>query len=509
MPPALTPAQIEAVRRKAQVHAARLSLIDFVRFVFPGYQAGWFHFELCAKLEAFSRAVAERRSPRLIVSVPPRHGKSLIVSQLWPIWHMAQHARTEFVCASFAVELSSDHSRAAREYARGPEVLDVFPHIAPKEDDEERRGRRPATTDRLDKWALPNGSQFYAVGVGGPLTGKGATILSIDDPIKGWEEAESPTQRRKMHAWYQSVARTRLAPGAGIVIVQTRWHEDDLAGFVLKREVDPSQLEPGESWHPWEVVNYPALAEQREKYRRPGDALHPDRYTRGEMLALRRDLGERIFGALYQGRPSPAGGSVFKREWFGQVYETDPRRLAETCDEVLISYDCAAKKGDANDYTARLVLGRKGALWYVLDARADRMDVVELVQDFRRTCAAWPMAKRKFVEDASNGTALLQTVRGEVPGVIAVSPSAHGGKPTRAATSALVAEAGQLFLPSERWVPHIGVFVEQHVSFPAAAHDDFVDALSQALLESSSANRPLTPEDRIARARAMRAAFGG
>jgi predicted phage terminase large subunit-like protein len=510
--PTLTPAQQERLRRQAAVQAARMSLIDFVRLVFPGYEAGWFHFELCRRLEAFSAAVAAGKSPRLAVSVPPQHGKSTIISQIWPVWHMARYPRTKFVCASYAAELATDHSRVARDLARSPEAQEVFPalEIAEAGPDIPRRGRRPDPTDRLDKWAIGNKSTYYAVGVGGSLTGKGATVLVIDDPFKDWKEAQGAAARRDVHMWYQSTALTRLAPGGGVLIVQTRWHEDDLVGFVQSRVTDPSKLEPGEDYQPWEVINYPAIAERREKYRRVGDVLHEARYDLGELLARKRALGERIFAALYQGRPTPEGGGMFKREWFGNVFDTDPKRLASTLDEVFISYDCAAKKGADNDYTAPVVMGRKGALWYILAVRVDRMSFPELVADFRRMCAEWPEAKKKLVEDASAGTSLIQEVHGSIPGVIAVRPSEHGGKATRANATAVAAEAGQLFLPSERHVPAVGRLVEEHVTFPAAAHDDIVDAVSQVLNYAAKPNTDgPTAEERKRRDLAWIRAFGG
>src|SRR3990167_3851221 len=343
--------------RAAARETARRRLIDFVAIAHRDYQAGWVHRDLCERLERFSSAAAAGLSPRLVVAMPPRHGKTRLVSQIWPIWHLARHPGHEFVAASYGQELADDNSRTAREVARSDRVLGVFPGLLPQ-----RPGRRPSAyrsgdVDRVNHWRVGGGGSYQAVGVGGPLTGRGAHIIGIDDPLKDRAEADSPARRRLVCGWYRSTAYTRLAPGGGVIITATRWHENDLTGQVL--------AEMAEDGDAWEVVSYPAIAEEDEPHRRIGEALHPERYPIDNLLAIQRAIGSREWAALYQQRPAPVAGGLFRREWFGRTYSFEPRTAP--FDEQAISVDATFKGTDTADFVCMQVWGRRGAQFYLLD----------------------------------------------------------------------------------------------------------------------------------------------
>ena len=456
--------------RAAARETARRRLIDFVAIAHRDYQAGWVHRDLCERLERFSSAAAAGLSPRLVVAMPPRHGKTRLVSQIWPIWHLARHPGHEFVAASYGQELADDNSRTAREVARSDRVLDVFPGLLPQ-----RPGRRPSAyrsgdVDRVNHWRVGGGGSYQAVGVGGPLTGRGAHIIGIDDPLKDRAEADSPARRRLVCGWYRSTAYTRLAPGGGVIITATRWHENDLTGQVL--------AEMAEGGDAWEVVSYPAIAEEDEPHRRIGEALHPERYPIDNLLAIQRAIGSREWAALYQQRPAPVAGGLFRREWFGRTYGFDPRTAP--FDEQAFSVDATFKGTDTADFVCMQVWGRRGAQFYLLDQVHARMSYPETRASLRALCAKWPLAGLKLIEAKANGQALIDDLATEIPGIVAYDPRVS--KEARAQVAAVAFEAGNVFLPSPGHAPWIGDYVEEHAVFPAGAHDDQVDATSQMLI---------------------------
>ena len=439
---------------------ARRHLLPFIRRGFPDYQAGWFHRELAATMEWFSREIALGNSPRLIVTVPPRHGKSEIVSRRWPIWHLGNHPDHELVVASYGQSLANDMSRDARGVRA--DCLDLFPALAAD----------PDRKDGVEKWEIAGGRGSYkAVGVGGPLTGSGAHALIIDDPVKDRAEADSAVYRERVWQWYQTVASTRLAPGAGVLVMMTRWHEDDLVGRLLAEE-----KKGGDAWR---KVDFPAIAEENEQHRGVGEALHPERYPIDVLESRRRVLGARNFAALFQQRPTPAAGGTFRRGWF-QTYDGDPRNLV--LDDPLITCDLTFKRSDGSDYVVFGCWGRRDARIYLRDLLRARMDYVETKAGLRAFVAKWAhLHPRVLVELKANGDALVADLQGVVPNLIGWVPDSHGSKETRASVAAARAEAGQLWIPAA--APWTEEYVEEHVAFPAGKHDDQVDVTSMAVLE--------------------------
>jgi hypothetical protein len=275
--------------------AARRHLLPFVQQTHPDYIAGWVHREICARLEAFSQAVARQEAPRLLLSLPPRHGKSVIASERYPVWHLGHYPDHEIVVAGYALKPARDRVREARKVVTSEASRRVFPELSMSSDIRSK-------TD----WRTTAGGGCYATGCTGSLTGSGATVLVIDDPHKDWAESYSALKRDAVWDWYCSTAYTRLAPGGGVLGIWTRWHEDDLAGRLLDRAGDEG----------WEVINYPAIAVEDERHRSAGDALHEARWPL-ERLAKRKSLlTTRMWEALFLGQPSSPGGSVWQRHWW-------------------------------------------------------------------------------------------------------------------------------------------------------------------------------------------------
>jgi predicted phage terminase large subunit-like protein len=457
----------EAARRQDRPD----SLIRFVQYTSPEtYIASRVHFDLCALLQRFSRAVAEQRSPRLVIAMPPRHGKTWIVSQRWPVWHVAKNPDHEIACASYGQELADDNSREARNVARGL-ALDIYPHLAPD--------KQQSDVDRVGNWSIAR-ARYKAVGVGGPLTGRGAHVLIVDDPIKDMGTAESAAERRALWSWYTSTAYTRLAPGGGIVIMATRWHHEDLTGMVLRH--------PEERWR---VVSYPAVAEQDERWRRAGEALFPERFPLDKLARIEHGVGERVWAALYQQRPTPLEGGMIKRDWFRERYNAEPEDMAANCQEVWVTSD-AAKKGTAgSDYNAIQVWGRRGEKRYLLDRIYQRMNSLAYFDAMDGMISKWAAHVRRtsggcLVEDTANGTNYLDARQPAYLGVHLVrfhpntdTPGADKSKAARARYYERAAESGAIVLPSPDVAPWVGDYIENICAFPLGAHDDDMDAGSQ------------------------------
>jgi predicted phage terminase large subunit-like protein len=461
---------IAAERERRRRARARDSLLDFVQVTSPDtYTPGWLHVEITRRLEKFSADVAAGRSPRLMICCPPRHGKTHIVSQRFPVWHMARYPGSEIVCASYGSELAEDNSRAARRIAADPATLEVFPALRPTAKRKGPRHGRHDEIDRVGHWRVPNGSSYFATGVGGALTGLGASVLVLDDVIKGRAEAESQTIRDSIWHWYADVARTRLAPGGGILSMGTRWHQLDPLGRLLAAEA-----EGGEKW---ELVIYPAIAEQDEPHRRAGEPLHPERYPLAELEQLRKTLGSRSFASLYQQRPAPAGGSTFKDAWFQRRYNFDAQRAP--FDEIAIDVDATFKGGSGTDFVVFQAWGRRGwTEYYLLDQVRRRMTYVECKSALRAFVRKWHRCREIAIEEKANGAALISDLGGEIPGLVPVNPTAS--KEARAEISATAFEAGNVLLPAS--APWVDEYIDEHLGFPNAAHDDQVDATSQRMI---------------------------
>jgi len=450
--------QIDACQQRA-----RLELIRFAQEMIPGFAPAP-HLRLIAeKLEAVERGEIKR----LIISCPPRHGKSWLVSRAFAAWWFGRHPRHYIIGCSHTQELATDFGREVRNDMQDPIFQGIFPGVKVRKD-----------SGAAARFHVTGGGVYIGAGVNGPITGKGAHLLLIDDPIKNQEEADSPTYRAKMKAWFRSTAYTRLMPHGAIVIVQTRWHEDDLAGWVQ------DELK-GQNW---EVLNLPAICDDLDDpmHRELGDALWPvpaagsEHCFPAEVLAETKEaVGAQVWNALYQGRPSPAEGGQFKRAWMEQCYALEPEEQAKSCTFLVCSWDLNVKDLAKSDYAVGQVWGCRLAQRFLLDQVRARMGFVSALAAVKALRAKWPQANAILIEDAANGPAVIDSIRNEIPGVIAINP--RGSKPARAASVTPLWQAGNVWLPHAKYAPWLSDFVEEHAAFPAGKNDDQVDAETQAL----------------------------
>ena len=424
--------------------------------------------------------VAEGRCKRLIWSMPPQEGKSQRVSRTFPGWLLARNPDLRIAIASYELGTARRWGRAIRNDIQSN--TNIF-------------GLRVRNdTAAAQEWQIQDhAGGVYSVGIGGALTGRPVDVLIIDDPIKGRAEAESPVFRERAWDFWTDTARTRFGPSTAVIVVLTRWHQDDLAGRLLKAD---------EPYGEWTYVNVPAECESVDDPlgREIGEFLISARgRTREDWLATKRDVGARTWTSLYQGRPSPAEGGLFKRDawrWYQSPKadrHSDGSYHIPNATEVIQSWDMTFKDSKNSDFVV-------GQVWAKIDGEAYLMDQVRARMDFPATCHAvenltkkWPQAHAKLIEDKANGPAVLALLRSRVPGMIPITPKES--KYARASSSAPFVEAGNVWLPSAELCPWIGEFLEECAGFPNAVHDDQVDTMTQALNRllagSNSADRAM------------------
>lgn len=473
--PEPTPEINEAQRELAQRELTRKYLIASVMRFNKEYLAGWVHKDICARLERFMRDVEEGKSPRLMLQMPPRHGKSTLVSIEFPAWVLGHHPDWEIITCSYAETLALDFSRAVRERLRDKEYKVVFPRTVIDPLNQNAKG-----------WKTSRKGGFLPAGVEGPITGKGAHILIIDDPVKNAMEAESETTRENAVRWYSTTAYSRLAPGGGVLIVQTRWHLDDLSG-----RLEHDMLEgKGDKF---EIVRYPARATEDERWRNKGDPLHPERYNLNQLKMIERAVGPMTWAALYQQNPVPAEGAAFSHDMIQYYRKADvPEVLTK-----VAAWDLAIGQKEANDRTVGMTWGMDivGQFW-IVDCRVghfDAMDIVSEICDSYEKHKPYTVGIEKDKVSQAVGP-YLDTEIGDrgLYGlhVTELSPAREGNKLHRCRSLQGLMRRGKVFLPHPDEAPWVYEFVSELMQFPYGRNDDFVDAAAWLGLMASEVPAP-------------------
>tara|TARA_E500000081_G_scaffold4948_1_gene5515 strand:+ start:1730 stop:3367 length:1638 start_codon:yes stop_codon:yes gene_type:complete len=453
-----------SVEEKARAELAlrfltRKRLLPFVERFNPEYNAGWVHKDICKRLEKFSKDVAQKKSPRLMLFMPPRHGKSTLASIAFPAWHLGRNPEHEFISCSYSGSLAMGFSRKVRSLLRDPGYKTAF------------STRLDPESQSAEAWLTTSGGGFVAAGVGGGITGKGAHVLVIDDPVKNREDAESQNNRDSNWDWYTSTAYTRLAPGGGVLVILTRWHDDDLAGRLLKAGADGGD--------DWEVVRYPAIAEEDESFRDTGEALHPERYDVPSLERIQKAVGPRDWSALYQQNPVADDGDYFNRGMIN-YYEED-----EVDQEQLRYYqawDLAIGQRDRNDYSVGMCIGvdehDRLHIMDVVRGRYDGFELVEKILDFYEQWKPSIIGIEKGHIEMALGPFLEKRVRerGLYEAYIKDLKTGRRDKEARARAIQGRMQQGMVFFPKE--AVFTGPLIAELLRFPNGIHDDQVDALA-------------------------------
>ena len=460
-----TPETFAACQRQFAAHG----LAPFILYMMPTYQMGWVHREICIELDKFLQAVIEGRSPRLMITMPPRHGKSQIASRMFPAYALGRYPDLSFIATSYSSDLASRMNRDVQRIIESERYRTLFPEttLFGKNIRTIASGAWMRNSDIFE--IVGHEGVYRSAGVGGGVTGMGAHCAIVDDAFKDRASADSPTIRENIWDWYTSTLYTRLAPGGGVIIINTRWHMDDLSGRLL----EAARTGEGDQWR---VVNFPAIAEHDEPHRKAGEALHPERYPLEQLLKIKAAIGSRDWAALYQQHPTPDGGTIFRQEW---LRYWAPKDIPNRFEVVTMSWDMTFKDSDSSDYVVGQVWGKHGARFFLLDQVRGRWSFTETVEQFTRLSEKWPMCTRKYIEDKANGPAVIDTLKHKIGGIIPVEPD--GSKTARAYAVTPLLEAGNVFLPQPGMAPWVSDLQAELLQFPSAAHDDQVDALTQAL----------------------------
>ena len=452
----------EIIRRaenELKIREARNNLLSFISVTYKDYKIGWVHQEICETLDNFLKDLIDGKRPRLIITMPPRSGKSEIVSRRFPAYFLGKYPDLSIISVSYSASLAEDFSRDVQRIIDSDEYKKIFPNtkLSDKKDKNYKR-----TSDFFE--IVDHKGVYCSAGVGGSITGKGCDILIIDDPIKNRQEANSETVRKKIYDWYSSTAYTRLSPIGGVIMMCTRWHLDDLIGKVLS---DKNQK-------PFHVISYPAIAEHDEPHRKQGEALQPERFSLEILNEIKSTLSTADWLSLYQQKPVPEGGAIFETSKLRYYDESsEPKRF----DQIVGSWDMTFKENKTSDFVVGQLWGRKGADFYLLDMVRDRMDFVKTLKVFinfankHKNCNCW------LVEDKANGTAIISTLKKHISGIIPITPKESKQERAYAITPYL--EAGNIFFPKNQ--NFTKDLEEEMLQFPAGAHDDTVDSMTQAL----------------------------
>lgn len=464
---------------------ARRRLIHFIERNHPGYMAGWVHKDICRRLERFLQAVAEGKSPRLLIFCPPRLGKSLIASQYFPAWALGHHPEFEFIAASYNISLPTGFSRRIRETLRDAAYQAMFPDT-----------RLSDESQAVEAWRTTAGGGYVAAGVGTGITGKGAHVFIVDDPVKDMEAADSAVIRDGTWEWWNSTAYTRIAPGGGVLGIQTRWNDDDWSGRILMAMATGD----GEAY---EVCSYPAINEEGDEYLLPDDtirqfpagtepplgaqllravgcALHPQRYDLEHLLRIKKNLTasgqRRVWSALYQQNPVPDEGAFFTKDMLRYVGRPPDHKQGR----VFQAWDFSITEKETSDWiVGACMMQDEFDNIYELDVMRFKVDedghaLVDAVIDFYVKWGAWIVGLEDGQIFKSIKSLLLRRMMERKVPVNFETLQPLTDKLVRAGPLRGRLQMGKCFFSNA--LPLREEVDKELLRFPGGKHDDIVDA---------------------------------
>jgi len=433
------------------------SFLSFVKTMWPGFISGRHHAVMAKKFED----LASGKTKRLIINMPPRHTKSEFASYLLPAWFLGKFPEKKIIQCSNTAELAVGFGRKVRNLVDGETYAKIFPNVSLRHD-----------SKAAGRWSTNANGEYFAIGVGGTVTGKGADLLIIDDPHSEQEAAlaaNDPSIYDKVTEWYTSGPRQRLQPGGRIVIVMTRWGKRDLTGQVLKAEGQRG----GEAW---EVIEFPAILPS-------GKALWPEFWSLKELSALKTELPNTKWQAQYQQNPTSEESAIVKREWWKIWENEDPPR----CDFTLMAWDTAFEKSNRADYSACTLWGvfekedENGTMQsnlILLNALRDRLEFPALKKKVIEEWKGWE-PDSMIIEKKASGAPLIYELRAMGIPVQEFTPVKGNDKITRLNAVSDLFASGRVWAPNTHWAEEV---IDEVASFPSGEHDDYVDTVSLALM---------------------------
>ena len=439
------------------------NFLSFVKYVWPEFIEGSHHKIINKKFND----LAEGKIKRLIINMPPRHTKSEFASYLLPAWMIGKNPKLKIIQATHTADLAIDFGRKTKNLVDQENYRELFPT------------RLQEDSQAAGKWKTEQGGEYFAAGVGGAITGRGANLLIIDDPHKEQDIRGDGKSFEKAMNWYTAGPRQRLQPGGSIVIVMTRWSTKDVTGQLLK-----AQSEEGSDQ--WEVVELPALLPD-------GKPVWPEYWTSEELLKTKASIPVTNWNAQYMQQPTGDEGALIKREWWKDWTAKHPPPL----DYIIQSYDTAFTKGTKSDYSAITTWGvfeteEDGQNIILLDAFKDRYEFPELRRVAYQQYLDWK-PDMVIIEAKASGLPLTHELRQMDIPVINFTPSRGNDKHVRVNSVAPLFESGKIWAPMhEHFAQEV---VEECASFPFGEHDDYVDSTTQAIMRIRQGGMVRHPED--------------
>ena len=441
----------EAKRALSMREKAQDNFLEFVNHVYDGFIQGSHHKQVAKRFET----LAKTPGSRLIVNMPPRHTKSEFASYLLPAWLIGKNPELKIIQTTHTAELAVRFGRKVRNLMEMQEYREVFPDVDLRAD-----------SKAAGRWETSQGGEYYAAGVGGAITGRGADLLIIDDPVRE-QDALSPTSMDAIYDWYTSGPRQRLQPGGIIVIVMTRWSTKDLVGQVLKKQGDDYADQ-------WEVVEFPAIMPESE------EPLWPEFWKKDELLSVKASLPVSKWNSQWMQDPTAEEGSIVKREWWNRWEKEDVPAFSY----VIQSLDTAFSKKETADYSAITT-------WAVFQPETDGAEQIILL-DAKRVRLDFPELKKLaleeyrhwepdciLVEAKASGTPLTQELRRMGIPVTSYTPSRGQDKIARMNSVAPIFESGMVWAPEMQFSEEV---IEEMAAFPFGDHDDYCDSATMALM---------------------------
>ena len=430
-----------------------------------------------------------RGGGRIIINMPPRHGKSLAFSHWLPAWHVDTWPDRHVIATSYGESLASDWGRAVRDTLDRSSLT---------------RARIRQDVSKATRWLTDKGGGMITTGIGGAITGRGAHLLILDDPYKNEEESSSPTVRRHTAEWFESTLLTRAEPSATVIVIMTRWNDADITAHLL-------QSRPGV----WTHINMQAIAEQADEIGRVrGDALCPERFDTTALAEIKRGVGARVWQGMYQQDPTPEGGMIFKRHWWrywhpkgitplpmvekgddgGAVQipsvQMDGWERAHLTQSWDLTFDDTVNAAYVCGQVWATIPGRP-ADRFLIDSVREKMDIVATLAAIESQRAKWPRTSATYIEKKANGAAVLKLLARKIPGMIPVEPM--GSKAARARAISPTVESGNVFIPHPSVASWVTEFLSEHAAFPNGRYADQVDTTSQALVQLNEMKRAHVP----------------